>query len=112
MADPDEKKSKDLTFEDVVQNFMQDGVVSDEQFAKNTEASQALEGTSRESATLNKDGVLLMHYWSMKDHAVAEGWHEFKPDDADYADLCARHGLSKPGDSNQIILKWQDGEWR
>lgn len=85
--------------------------MSDEQLEENAAASEKLEGTSRETAYLNDDGMLVMHYWSQKNYAVSDGWDHVMPGEAHYAELCRKHGLKKPGDSNLIVMRFVDGNW-
>jgi len=33
------------------------------------------------------------------------------PDEAHYEELCNKHGLKKPGDSNVIVMRFINGEW-
>lgn len=95
----------------ILAKFLQGPFVSDEEFEENTAASDKLEGTSRETAYLNDEGVLVIHYWSQKDYVMGDGWAHYAPGDKDYDELCKRHSLKKPGDSNVIVMRLVNGEW-
>ena len=71
----------------------------------------ALEGTSRETAFMKEDGSVALKYWSYKDEVIGDGWEEVKPGELTYAQVCERHKLSKPGDTNTIVERWIDGKW-
>lgn len=97
--------------EKILENFLRGPFVPDEEFEENAAASGKLEGTSRETAYLNDESMLVMHYWTQKDYAVSDGWAHIMPGDADYEELCNKHGLKKPGDANQIVMRFINGEW-
>lgn len=67
---------------------------------------------NRETAFINKDGVLIVHYWSKLGHLIAEAWDHIEPTEPHYLELCFKHGLKKVGDRNEISLEWNDGGWR
>jgi len=66
---------------------------------------------NRERAFLNKDGVLIVHYWSKLGHLIAEAWDHIAPTEPHYLELCLKHGLKKVGDRNEITLQWAKGSW-
>lgn len=88
---------------------------SDEEIAKRKKERQkvaeAMEGTSRETAFMKEDRSVTVKYWTYKDGVIGDGWDEVKPGEPTYAQVCERHKLSKPGDTNTIIQKWVDGGW-
>jgi hypothetical protein len=67
---------------------------------------------NRERAFLNKDGVLIVHYWSKLGHLIAEAWDHIAPTEPHYLELCLKHGLKQVGDHNEITLQWTKGSWK
>jgi hypothetical protein len=55
--------------------------------------------------------MLVVHYWSQKDYVIGDGWDQVLPGETHYSELCKKHGLKKPGDSNVIVMRWVNGEW-
>lgn len=79
--------------------------------AERKTAHDAMEGTSKESAFMSEDRSVNLKYWSYKDGVIGDGWDLVKPEDAHYQEVCTKHHLVKPGDSNTITSKWIDGNW-
>lgn len=67
---------------------------------------------NKETAFLNKDGMLIIHYWSKLGHLIAEAWDHIDPSEPHYVELCFKHGLKLPGDRHEIALEWANGGWR
>ncbi len=67
---------------------------------------------NRETAFINKEGILIVHYWSKLGHLIAEAWDHIEPAQAHYMELCAKHGLKQAGDRHEITLEWSQGAWR
>lgn len=107
MTHSDEKEPKNAG-QRMIENFLRG--IPDEARLPDNDTPDPLEGTSRESAYLNDEGMLVMRYWSQKDYVVADGWDHVLPGESHYAELCDKHGLKKPGDSNQIFMRFIDGE--
>jgi hypothetical protein len=97
------------TGEKMIEYFTRDVPETDRE--PDNEGHDLLEGTSRETAYLDENGMLVVHYWSQKDFVVGDGWAHLMPGDTDFDELCKKHGLKKPGDSNQILMHWLDGKW-
>lgn len=108
MTHSDEKEHKSAG-QRMVENFLRG--VPDEARLPDNDKPDPLEGTSRETAYLEDDGKLMMHYWSQREYVVASGWDEVRPEETQYAELCEKHGLKNPGDTNQIFKRFIDGEW-
>lgn len=70
------------------------------------------EKLNKETAFINRDGVLIMHYWSKLGNLIAEAWDHIAPTEPHYLDLCFKHGLKNVGDRNEIFLEWSQGSWR
>lgn len=70
-----------------------------------------IEGTSREIAFIDEDGTICINYFSQKDYVSGRGWEQYKPDDSQYSEYCAKYGLNKPGDSKCLFRRFIDGEW-
>ncbi|HEY9684265.1 MAG TPA: hypothetical protein V6C86_21985 [Oculatellaceae cyanobacterium] len=79
--------------------------------AERNAAHEAMEGTSKESAFMNDDRSVNIKFWTYKDGVIGDGWDLVKPEHAHYQEVCAKHQLRKPGDSNTITSKWIDGNW-
>jgi hypothetical protein len=97
--------------EKILEKFRQGVNMTDEEIQRESQTPDPLEGMSRESAYIDDDGSLVMHYWSQKDYVVGDGWDHLMPGDKDYDELCKKHGLKKPGDSNVIVMRFINGEW-
>lgn len=108
MTHSDEKEPKSAG-QRMIDNLLR-GVPEEARLPEN-DTPDPLEGTSKESAYLDDDGMLVLRYWSQKDYVVADGWDQVNPDEAHYAELCEKYGLKKPGDTNQIFKRFVDGEW-
>lgn len=67
---------------------------------------------NRERAFINRDGVLIVHYWSKLGHLIAEAWDHIAPTEPHYLELCLKHGLKQVGDRNEIVLQWSKGSWK
>ncbi|MBS1957224.1 MAG: hypothetical protein JST89_23745 [Cyanobacteria bacterium SZAS-4] len=67
---------------------------------------------NRETAFINKDGILIVHYWSKLGHLIAEAWDHIAPTEPHYLELCFKHGLKQVGDRHEIALEWHKGGWR
>ena len=67
---------------------------------------------NRETAFINKEGVLIVHYWSKLGHLIAEAWDHIAPTEPQYLELCLKHGLKNVGDRNEIALEWEHGAWK
>lgn len=67
---------------------------------------------NRETAFINKEGILIVHYWSKLGHLIAEAWDHIEPTEPHYLELCFKHGLKQVGDRNEISLEWDNGGWR
>lgn len=85
--------------------------VPEEARLPDNDTTDPLEGTWKESAYLDENGMLVLRYWSQKDYVVADGWDQVKPDEAHYAKLCEKYGLKKNGDTSQIFKRFIDGDW-
>ncbi len=85
--------------------------VPEEARLPDNDTTDPLEGTWKESAYLDENGMLVLRYWSQKDYVVADGWDQVKPDEAHYAELCEKYGLKKNGDTSQIFKRFIDGDW-
>lgn len=70
-----------------------------------------MEGTSKETVLMNEDHSVSVKYWTYKDGVIGDGWDIVQPTDAHYKEMCSRHGLLKPGDTNSITMKWSNGAW-
>jgi hypothetical protein len=66
---------------------------------------------NREIAFINREGVLIVHYWSKLGHLVAEAWDHIAPTEPHYLEICFKHGLKQVGDRNEIALEWANGSW-
>jgi hypothetical protein len=67
---------------------------------------------NRETAFINKEGVLIVHYWSKLGHLIAEAWDHIAPTEPHYLEICFKHGLKKVGDRSEIALEWTNSGWR
>ncbi|PZM81542.1 MAG: hypothetical protein DKT66_20285 [Candidatus Melainabacteria bacterium] len=67
---------------------------------------------NRETAFINRDGILIVHYWSKVGHLIAEAWDHIGPTEPHYLELCSKHGLKHVGDRNVIALEWNNGGWK
>lgn len=67
---------------------------------------------NKETAFINKDGLLIIHYWSKLGHLINEAWDHIKPTQPHYLELCYKHGLKQAGDRHEIALEWANGSWR
>lgn len=72
---------------------------------------EAMEGTAKETAFMSDDLAVTVKYWTYKDGVIGDGWDLITPADGNYQEICTRHNLRKPGDSNAIMSKWIDGRW-
>ncbi len=97
--------------EKILEMFRAGVNMTDEEIQRESQTPDSLEGMSRESAYLDEDGSLVMHYWSQKDYVVGDGWDHLMPEEKGYAELCEKHGLKKPGDANVIVMRYVNGEW-
>lgn len=79
--------------------------------AERNSAAEALEGTKKESAFMKDDHAIALKYWTYKDGVIGDGWDSVQPEDAQYQDVCDKHQLKKPGDSNTITLRWINDAW-
>lgn len=95
----------------MIENFRRGVNMSDEEIQRESQTPDELEGMSRESAYLDEEGMLVMHYWSQKDYVMGDGWAQYMPGQSEYAVLCEKHGLKKPGDTNVIVMRFVNGEW-
>lgn len=75
------------------------------------EASEALEGTSKESAFMKDDRSIALKYWTFKDGVIGDGWDVVQPGDSHYQEICAKHKLKNPGDAGTITLRWINNQW-
>ncbi len=96
----------------LTENFAEGVELSDEEIRIEQTKPDPLNNTSRETAYIDDDGTLVVHYWSMKDFVTADGWENLKPSDSEYVAISKRHGLEKVGDTNQILKIWRDGDWQ
>ncbi len=73
---------------------------------------EAMEGTSKETAFMGEDRAVTVKYWTFKDRVVGDGWDLVSPTDDHYQEICTRHHLKNPGDSNTITMMWIGGAWQ
>lgn len=71
-----------------------------------------LEGTSKETAYMSEERAVTIKYWTYKDGVIGDGWELVSPTDHHYQEVCSRHHLQNPGDSNTITMKWINGVWQ
>ncbi len=93
----------------LAENFLMD--IPEEDRLPESDTPDLIEGTSREIAFIDDDGTICINYFGQKDFVSGRGWEQYKPDDPQYSDYCAKYGLKKPGDSKCIFRRFIDGEW-
>lgn len=93
----------------LAENFLMD--IPEEDRLPENDTPDLIEGTSREIAFIDDDGTICINYFGQKDFVSGRGWEQYKPDDPQYSDYCAKYGLKKPGDSKCLFRRFIDGEW-
>lgn len=70
------------------------------------------EGTMIESASMLDNGVISCYFHQYFDVDIfPHGHQEIACDDEDYATMCERFGLTKPGDRGVSLWRLINGEW-